>query len=214
MIHLEGPVRFESELEGIETALVLVQGITVGPADDPLDRAIQAALTQPPAEDEARRAEVRDILRFGKYKPTGRGKPASEYLARAAREGQFPRINGLVDALNLVSLTSALPISLIDLDGAQSTTFRLRRGRPGESYVFNQAGQTIELCDLLLVAGLPEDRPLANPVKDSMLSKINAQTRDALAVIYAPAGDPELPQAHARLTEHYRRLSGNGRTRA
>lgn len=214
MIHQVGGVRLEAEVEGVEVALVLVEDVTVGPADPALNRALDEALARLPESDEARRAEVRDILRFGKYKPTGRGKPASEYLARAAREGQFPRINGLVDALNLVSLTSALPISLIDLDGAQSTTFRLRRGRPGESYVFNQTGQTIELHDLLLVAALPEDRPLANPVKDSMQSKIKDHTRRALAVIYAPKGDPELPRAQAQLAEHYRRLSGNGGTGA
>ncbi len=34
-------------------------------------------------EEETRRA-VRDLLRHGGYKPTGRGKPASEYLVRAA----------------------------------------------------------------------------------------------------------------------------------
>lgn len=212
MMYRVGSVSLESELPGIEVGLVLVEDVRVRPADPELAEAIDLALASLPESDEARRAEVRQILRHGKYKPTGRGKPASEYLARAAREGQFPRINGLVDALNLVSLSSALPISLIDLDGAQSTTFRLRRGRPGESYVFNQAGQSIDLTDLLLVAALPEDRPLANPVKDSMQSKIKDHTKRALAVIYAPAQDPELPRAQARLSELYHRLSGNGGT--
>lgn len=208
MIHREGRVSLENDLEGIDVALVLVDGVRVGPADAELASEIDRRLADLPEADEGRRAEVRQILRHGKYKPTGRGKPACEYLARAAREGQFPRINGLVDALNLVSLDSALPISLIDLDSAQSTTFRLRRGRAGESYVFNATGQSIELCDLLLVSALPEDRPLANPVKDSMLSKIKDHTTSAVAVIYAGAGDPELPRAKARLSELYRRLAG------
>ena len=30
---------------------------------------------------------MRELLRYGGYKPTGRGKPASEYLVRAAGEG-------------------------------------------------------------------------------------------------------------------------------
>ena len=44
----------------------------------------------------ARRASVRDMLRFGAYKPTGRGKPASEYLLNAAAEGHFPFISAAV----------------------------------------------------------------------------------------------------------------------
>jgi DNA/RNA-binding domain of Phe-tRNA-synthetase-like protein len=212
VIHQLGPVSLDHQLEGIDVSLVLAENVIVGPADPELAHEIDRNIASFVETDEDRRSKVRQILRHGKYKPTGRGKPASEYLGRAAREGQFPRINGLVDALNLVSLTSALPISLLDLEGAQSTTFRLRRGRAGESYVFNLAGQTIELEDLLLVAALPQDRPLANPVKDSMQSKIKDHTKNALAVIYAPAHDPELPKAKARLTELYQRLSALGRT--
>ncbi len=40
--------------------------------------------------DDAVRSAVRDLLRHGGYKPTGRGKPASEYLIRAA-EGDRSR---------------------------------------------------------------------------------------------------------------------------
>ena len=40
---------------------------------------------------EALRQEVRDLLRHGGHKPTGRGKPSSEYLVRAAGEGKVPR---------------------------------------------------------------------------------------------------------------------------
>ena len=82
---------------------------------------------------------VRDLLRVGGYKPAGRGKPASEYLAQAAERGEFPRISHIVDALNLVSLESRLPISLLDADRVMDGTDALviRFGRPGESYVFN-----------------------------------------------------------------------------
>ena len=75
-------------------------------------------------EEEALRVSVRDILRNGSYRPTGRGKPASEYLVRRAREADgsstpqdaFPRINGPVDCCNFISLRYLLPISMWDLD--------------------------------------------------------------------------------------------------
>ena len=50
--------------------------------------------------DEVRRA-VRDLLRSGGFKPTGRSKPASEYLIKAAAEESLTSINLAVDACNV-----------------------------------------------------------------------------------------------------------------
>ena len=47
--------------------------------------------------DDAVRAAVRELLRSGGFKPTGRSKPASEYLLKAAAEG-LASINAAVDA--------------------------------------------------------------------------------------------------------------------
>lgn len=170
--------------------VIRLTGLSVGPAPDDLrmriEEAAGAAAEPFPGEEEAKNA-VRSLLRFGKYKPSGRGKPASEYLLEAAREGSFPSINNAVDALNLVSMRSRLPISLIDTEKAGGTSFRLRRGREGEQYVFNRSGQVLGLQDLLLVSILPADEPLATPVKDCQRTKVDEGTREALAVIYAPA---------------------------
>src|SRR5215212_8369808 len=70
----------------------------------------------PFASSDEVRAAVRDLLRRGGFKPAGRGKPASEYLAAAFAEDRFPRINALVDTCNVVSLHTGLPISLVDVD--------------------------------------------------------------------------------------------------
>ena len=64
---------------------------------------LDADAPAPLARDEAVRAAVRDMLRVGGYKPTGRGKPASEYLVRAAAEGVLAPINLAVDVCNAVS---------------------------------------------------------------------------------------------------------------
>src|SRR5687767_3750023 len=73
----------------------------------------------PVARSEALRSAVRDMLRHGGYKPTGRGKPASEYLVRTAEEDGIRSINLPVDACNVVSLHSGFPISVVDMDLAQ-----------------------------------------------------------------------------------------------
>jgi DNA/RNA-binding domain of Phe-tRNA-synthetase-like protein len=129
------------------------------------------------------------MLRNGRYKPTGRGKPASEYLARAAAEA-FPRINALVDINNLVSLEERLPISLWDLDRVGDGAVRFRLGRAGEAYVFNPAGQTLDVEDLVVGCRLtpeaPEGEPVVSPIKDSQLAKTGDGTHRVAACVYAP----------------------------
>jgi hypothetical protein len=68
--------------------------------------------------DGAVREAVRALLRHGGFKPTGRSKPASEYLIKAVREGLLSSINVAVDVCNVVSLHSGLPISVVDLERA------------------------------------------------------------------------------------------------
>jgi DNA/RNA-binding domain of Phe-tRNA-synthetase-like protein len=184
-----GEVRVE--LTDGETALGLVvaRGLGAQPSDE-VQRAELAgriAAARARAPEDTPTALAREHLRFGRYKPTGRGKPASEYLLQAAREDRFPYISNLVDACNAASLAALLPISLVDLRRAATAHFRVRRGRAGERYVFNSAGQVIELEDLLLLARLPADEPIANPVKDSMATKLDTEATATLAVVYAPA---------------------------
>jgi hypothetical protein len=69
--------------------------------------------------DDAVRERVRALLRHGGFKPTGRSKPASEYLLKAVGEGRLSSINMAVDACNVVSLHSGLPVSVVDLDRAR-----------------------------------------------------------------------------------------------
>src|SRR5437868_2189912 len=56
----------------------------------------------PLASDDKVREAVRGLLRQGGFKPTGRSKPASEYLIKAAREKTLPPINPCVDVCNVV----------------------------------------------------------------------------------------------------------------
>ena len=137
------------------------------------------------------RSRVRGIFRHGKYKPSGRGKPASEYLLRAAIVGEFPLVNGPVDVNNAISLESGFPGSIFDADRS-GPHLLLRRGRPGEEYVFNPSGQSIDLEDLLLVCRRTEAgwEPCGNAVKDAMATKTGPRTRNVVAVLYAPADEP------------------------
>ena len=115
------PVRIDVPDAEFIAGIVEVEGATIAPPTAALAAELDAAIAlrgAGPWPPENVRAAVRDLLRRGGYKPTGRGKPASEYLAQAAAKGEFPRISNAVDALNLVSLDTGLPISLVDLDRA------------------------------------------------------------------------------------------------
>ena len=59
----------------------------------------------------------------------------------------------------------------------------LRRGRAGESFVFNASGQTIDVGGLLCVAREGGDC-LANPVKDSMEAKLRPESQRFAAFLY------------------------------
>ncbi len=138
-----------------------------------------------------RKAAVRNMLRFGSYKPAGRSKPSSEYLLAAALQGDFPLVNGPVDVNNAVSLEWGYPASIFDMDLC-GTTLLLRRGMQGETYIFNPSGQIIDLRDLLCVCRAEGSSwlPCGNPVKDAMATKTREITRNVAAVIYAPASEP------------------------
>lgn len=156
----------------------------------------------PLASDDAVRAAVRDVLRHGGFKPTGRSKPASEYLLRAAGDGSLGPINAAVDACNVVSLHSGLPISVVDLDRAREP-LSIVIAPAGASYVFNASGQSIDLAGLVLLADA--DGPCANAVKDAQRTKTHAGTVRTLSVVW---GARALGDRTARAVAWYRELLG------
>ena len=119
---LNAPLRLEVDLPSLVLGLVVGHGVATAWAPDPLTAEIDARIEACKGTDfppPPLRKAVCDLLRAHGYKPTGRGKPASEYLARAVDRDAFPRINNLVDLCNLTSLETGLPVSLFDLDQAR-----------------------------------------------------------------------------------------------
>lgn len=127
------------------------------------------------------RKHVRDLLRHGGFKPTGRSKPASEYLLRAASEDRLGSINLAVDTGNAVSLHSGLPISVVDLDRA-TAPFRVDIAPAGARYVFNASGQEIDVAGLLCFADA--HGPCANAVKDAQRTKTDGATKRTLSLVW------------------------------
>ncbi|MBL8924374.1 MAG: hypothetical protein JNJ54_36335 [Myxococcaceae bacterium] len=148
---------------------------------DPLMSMLSLTATAPLTAADGVRSAVRELLRHGGYKPTGRGKPASEYLIRAVSEGALSSINAAVDACNVASLHSGLPISVVDLSRA-APPFRIALAPEGTSYVFNQAGQSIDVSGLVCL--FDAEGPCANAVKDSQRTKTTPATTRTLSVVW------------------------------
>ncbi len=171
-----------------------------------LEAALDPAGSHPVVTD-AVRTSVRALLRHGGYKPSGRGKPASEYLVAAFAEGRFPRINALVDVCNAVSLHSGLPISLLDLDllqGSVADGLSIKVLPDATSYIFNPSGQTIDASGLLALCD--REGPAGTPVKDAQRTKTHAGTVNTLTVIW---GSNALPGRAANAHADYVRLLGS-----
>jgi DNA/RNA-binding domain of Phe-tRNA-synthetase-like protein len=152
-----------------------------------------------PPPDVAFRKTVRDLLRHSGFKPTGRSKPASEYLANAVTDVPF-LINVAADIGNAVSLHCGLPIGVVDADKAPPP-YRIRLAGPGESYAFNPSGQVIDLQGLIVLCDA--QGPCANPVKDAQRTKTDATTTRTVNVIW---GSVALPSRCAQAFRWYQDL--------
>ena len=184
-----------AELTQVMLAAVEFEGVQVSESSSEL-RAWSDAVAKNVAsnaenpDQESLRQKVRQMLRHGQFKASGRSKPAQEYLLRCATDdGQLPVINAPVDILNTVSLECGLPISLLSIAKC-SNQLIVRRGAAGETYVFNASGQELNVADLVVVCDQSTDpsRPVGSPIKDSMAGKIEAGDTHLVAVVYGPVG--------------------------
>jgi DNA/RNA-binding domain of Phe-tRNA-synthetase-like protein len=141
--------------------------------------ALDPAAPAPLCSSDEVRQKIRALLKAGGFKPTGRSKPASEYLLAAA---PLRSINLAVDAGNAVSLHSGLPISVVDVDRVRAP-LRVGLAPVGASYVFNPSGQVIDVGNLLCL--IDADGPCANAVKDAQRSKTDGATRRTLSLLWS-----------------------------
>lgn len=182
MTELTVPPHPMLQLEAFEVPI----GGLAATSPDWLVALLSAGASAPVSPSEEVRQAVRSLLRHGGYKPTGRGKPASEYLQRAAGEGTLSSIQPVVDAGNAVSLHSGLPISVVDLDRARGP-LSVSIAAEGSRYVFNAAGQEIDVSGLLCLHDA--DGPCANAVKDAQRTKLHAATVRTLWLIWGPRSE-------------------------
>ena len=105
-----------------------------------------------------------------------------------------------MDACNVVSLHSGLPISVIDLDRAEPPV-SIAVAEAGAEYVFNPAGQVIRIGGLPCITDA--SGPCANAVKDAQRTKTDGTTTRTLSVVW---GTRDLPGRTEHAVAWYREI--------
>ena len=130
-------------------------------------------------------------------KDPARYRGSAEALIRRAIAGKgLPRINNVVDVINLVSVESRLPIGLYDLAQVQGDVV-FRSGRAGETY------KGIGKYDLNL-EGLPvfcdAAGPHGSPTSDSERTMVTQATKRVVAIVISFGGTDGLAARAERLS--------------
>jgi DNA/RNA-binding domain of Phe-tRNA-synthetase-like protein len=129
-------------------------------------------------------------------KDPARYRGSAEALLRRVVGGKgLPQINSVVDAINLVSVESRLPVGLYDL-GHVVGDIVFRAGRAGETYK-GIGKYDLNLEDLPLFADTVG--PHGSATSDSERTMVTAETKEVLAVIVSFGGAEGLDRWAARL---------------
>jgi DNA/RNA-binding domain of Phe-tRNA-synthetase-like protein len=151
----------------------------------------RAALESPPIT--ATRAAYKTL---GKDPARYRG--SAEALLRRVIAGKgLPRINAVVDVINLVSVESRLSIGLYDLAHVRGD-ITFRAGRAGETYK-GIGKYDLNLEDLPLFAD--SIGPHGSATSDSERTMVTASTKNIIALIVSFGGAADLPRWTQRMCE-------------
>jgi len=135
-------------------------------------------------------------------------RPASEALVRRILKKEIPSINTLVDAGNLASASTGIPIGLYDMDRLKGDP-RIVIAQGGEEF-HPIGGQPISLDPGTPV--LVDDAGVVHlyPYRDCMRTRITNDTQRALVVACGAKGigDRYLEEAILAVRKYFRDLSG------
>lgn len=140
-------------------------------------------------------------------------RPSGEALLRRVLHGdELPRISAVVDAYNLASTKTILPISGFDVD-LLNQPFHVRFAKNGETFTGIGMDKPITLTEQMLVLADQKQVLCIYPYRDTDLTKITMQTRNAMIIVYGvPRIDEQVLKEAAETTLDYIRLVSQGKT--
>ena len=140
-------------------------------------------------------------------------RPSGEALLRRVLHGkELPSVSTVVDAYNLASMKTIIPISGFDKDRL-NPPFQIRFAKNGETFTGIGMNKPIILTDKMLVLADEKQILCIYPYRDSDYTKITGQTRNVLIVGYgAPGITEEQLKETVETTLSYIRLVSGGET--
>lgn len=179
----------------------LINGVVVEKADDRIQRLkgtvyeeVKAKYKIETLKDEPIIRAYRDIYWKLNIDPT-KVRPSGEALLRRVLHGnELPTISTVVDAYNLASLKTGMPMSGFD-KGKLSPPFYVRFARDGETFIGIGMSRPMSLTSKTLVLADAERVLCVYPYRDSDYAKITEQTKNVVVIGY---GAPRVPERQLR----------------
>jgi DNA/RNA-binding domain of Phe-tRNA-synthetase-like protein len=137
-------------------------------------------------------------------------RPSGEALLRRVLNGNnLPRISTVVDAYNLASMRTIIPISGFDGDRLDPP-FKIRFARNNETFTGIGMTEPMNLTDKMLVLTDKKQVLCIYPHRDSDFTKISLQTKNVLVIGYGAPGitDEQLRTAVENATSYIKLVSG------
>lgn len=131
-------------------------------------------------------------------------RPSGEALLRRVLHGdELPKISAAVDAYNLASTRTILPISGFDAD-LLNLPFHVRFANSMEAFTGIGMGKPIALTEKTLVLTDQKQVLCMYPYRDADLTKITLKTRNAMIIVYGvPGTDEQMLKEAAETTLGY-----------
>jgi len=138
-------------------------------------------------------------------------RPSGEALLRRVLHGdELPQISTVVDAYNLASMKTIIPISGFD-KGCLNPPFQVRFAKDGEAFTGIGMSKPMALMDKMLVLADAKQVLCIYPYRDLDYTKITEKTRNVLAVGYGASGVIEKQLSEAvETTLSYIKLVSDG----
>jgi len=188
----------ELEFPGLQVVELLVRGLAVRTSEARLE-ALKARIYEETRKSGKTLETVKDDRLFKAYRdfywrvgidPT-KTRPAAEALTRRVLGGkEIPTINTLVDACNLVSLKTSIPIAAFDCAHLRPEALHFRRARAGESFLGIGMSHPVLLEGIEAVIEDTDHHDLAAvyPFRNAERSKVTGSTQEAFLLMCGVPG--------------------------
>jgi len=198
------------EYPGLAAILFAINGVHVEKSLDDLEhfkseafQRFRSTLSLETLKDVPALRAYRDFFWRVGIDPT-KTRPASEALLRRVLQGKdVPRINTLVDAYNIASMETHVPLAVFDAAKVEGELV-MRMAVPGEGFMGIGMAKPEILTGKEVV--VQDDRMLTAiyPYRDADFSKVSAETKDVIMMV---CGVPRIELARLdeakRLSAHY-----------